>query len=144
MCAQILYLIRHKWETNSSWTCLGPSPGPSLSTVIEVLSLCMGTTWEVVRNEDALPPSRIYWIKYAFQYFQMTFWARAYFFKVLFIFGRELLRAGEGQRERGTEDLKRAPHWEQGWNPLTVRSWPKPKSDARTAEPPTCPCARAY
>ena len=32
----------------------------------------------------------------------------AFFFNVLFIFVR--VQAGEGQRERGTEDLKRAPH----------------------------------
>ena len=31
-----------------------------------------------------------------------------FFFNVLFIFVR--VQAGEGQRERGTEDLKRAPH----------------------------------
>ena len=71
-----------------------------------------------------------------------------FFFQRLFIFGTERDRAwtGEGQRERETQNRNQAPGSEQsaqsltwGWNPRTARSWPEPKSDAQSAEPPRRP-----
>ena len=61
------------------------------------------------------------------------------FKNVLFIFERA--QAGEWQRERGTEDLKRAPCWQQrarygAWTHELQDPWLKPKSDAQPTEPP--------
>ena len=59
----------------------------------------------------------------------------------MFIFEREKAGGGEGQKERGTEDLKQAllliaesPMW--GSNSRTLRSWPELKLDAQLTEPP--------
>ena len=67
-----------------------------------------------------------------------------FFFK--FIYFWERARAGEGQKERETQNLKLAPGSElsaqsltRGLNSQTVRSWPEPKSDAQPTEPPKCP-----
>ena len=50
--------------------------------------------------------------------------------------------AGEGQRKRGTQNLKQAPGSElpaQNSNPQTVRSWPELKLKASLTEPPSRP-----
>ena len=59
---------------------------------------------------------------------------------------REREQVWEGQRERGTEDLKQAPGAELtaeslmwGSNSWTTRSWLEPKSDAQLTEPLRCP-----
>ena len=59
---------------------------------------------------------------------------------------RDRAWAGEGQRERETQNLKQAPGSElsaqsptRGSNPRTVRSWPEPKPDAQPTEPPKRP-----
>ena len=66
----------------------------------------------------------------------------------MFIFERERLSAsrGEAERERQTQNPKRAPGSERsvqsltwGSNSQTVRSWPELKSDAQLTEPPRCP-----
>ena len=74
-----------------------------------------------------------------------------FFIFYLFIFSfweRERKRewVGEGQRERGTEDLKRALHWQaesskpdSGLNSKIARSPPEPNSDTQLTEPPRCP-----
>ena len=55
----------------------------------------------------------------------------------MFIFERDGAQAGEGQRERETQNPKQAPGSElsaqslmRGSNPQTARSCPEPKSDA--------------
>ena len=59
------------------------------------------------------------------------------------------MRAGEGQRERETQNPKRAPGSDlsarspmRGWNSQTERSWPEPKMDAQLTEPLGCPKPR--
>ena len=82
----------------------------------------------------------------------LTDWATQaplnYFFKHLFIFETERDRAwaGEGQRERETQNSKQTPGSELsaqspmwGSNPRTARSWPEPKSAAQPTEPPRHP-----
>ena len=56
------------------------------------------------------------------------------------------VQAGEGQRERETQNLKQAPGSELsaqsptwGSNSRTVRSGPEPKLDAQLIEPLKCP-----
>ena len=55
---------------------------------------------------------------------------------------RDKVWAGEGQKERETQNPKKAPDFElsaqrpmQGLNPWMVRSWPEPKSHAQPTEP---------
>ena len=59
---------------------------------------------------------------------------------------RDRAWAGEGQRERETQNVKQAPGSELsaqspmwGLNSRAVRSWPELKSDAQPTEPPRCP-----
>ena len=71
-------------------------------------------------------------------------------FFVMFIYfwerERERVQAGEGQKERKTQNLKPTPGSElsaqsltQASNSQTVRSWPEPKLDAQPTEPPRSP-----
>ena len=61
----------------------------------------------------------------------------------MFIFERERMQAGEGEREgdrvpqAGSALESVSPMW--GLNPRTSRSWPEPKSDTEPTEPPRCP-----
>ena len=66
----------------------------------------------------------------------------------MFVYFWEIDRewAGEGQRERETQNLKQAPGLKlsaqspvRGLNSKVVRSWPEPKLDTQLTEPPTCP-----
>ena len=73
------------------------------------------------------------------------FYYLKFFFNV-YLFLREWAWAGEGQREGETQNPKQAPGSElsaqgpmRGLNSQTVRSWPKPKSDAQPTESPRRP-----
>ena len=72
----------------------------------------------------------------------------AFLMPLLFIFETERDRAwaGEGQRERETQNRKQVPGSElsaqsptRGSNPRTMRSWPGPKLDTQPTEPPRRP-----
>ena len=70
---------------------------------------------------------------------------KKYFF-YLFLRDRGRVWAGEGQRERETQNPKQAPGSELlaqsptwGLKSQTVRSWPEPKSDTQPTEPPRYP-----
>ena len=64
---------------------------------------------------------------------------------------RDKVWAGEGQRERETQNPKQTSGSElsaqsptRGSNSQTVRSWPEPKSDAQPAEPRRRPWEYTY
>ena len=69
----------------------------------------------------------------------------------MFIFERDRVWTGQGQRERETQNSKQASGSElsvqsptRGSNTQTVRSWPEPKSDAQPTEPPRRPLAQNF
>ena len=73
-----------------------------------------------------------------FKYFYIYFWERDTH--------THRVWAGEGQKERVTQNPKRAPGSElsahslmRGSNSWTMRSWPRPNSDAQSTEPHRCP-----
>ena len=100
-------------------------------------------TGEKIQRRSGSPPFSSAFSLVAFGLFYFIF----NFFNVyLFLRQRESAWAGEGQRERETQNPKQAPGSElsaqsptRGSNSRTVRSWPEPKSAAQPTEPPRRP-----
>ena len=68
------------------------------------------------------------------------------FLNVYYLFLRERERAGEGQRERGTEDLKWALHWQQRsqCGARTHEPWDHDLSWSQMLSWLSCPAAQAH
>ena len=69
----------------------------------------------------------------------LPFWVFSLFFKILFIYLREI----ESMTRRGAEGETDSPlnaDPDSGLNPRTLIRRPEPKADASLTEPPRCPC----